>query len=98
MPLLQNEEHKKYHELGPKDLKWPFKVRPMNVITVQKEVSSGEHMTINIPIFKNDSRNDIKYRVGMYVSILQDRMDEFAEAWAESKKRAEQEVKLAKGK
>lgn len=98
MPLLQNDDHKRFHELGPKDLKWPFKIRPLTVITVQKEVSSGEHMTVNVPIFQGDSRDEITDRMGMYCSILQDRMDEFAQAWAESKKRAEDEVKAAKGK
>lgn len=98
MPLLQNAKHKRFHSIGPKDLKWPWRKRPLNIIHVQKEVSSGEHMSVDVPIYKTDSREDITDRVGLFVSILQDRMDEFAEAWAESKKRAEEEVKLAKGK
>jgi hypothetical protein len=85
--LLQTEEHKLYHSLGTKDLLLPKKEVPLTVISMQKEVSQGEHWSVNVPIYKSDSRSEIKKRLGLFSSILQDRFDEFAEAWNEAMER-----------
>lgn len=72
------EEHKIYHELGPKDVRWADEEEKTacEVHIVRQTSATGEQINISVPLFAKDSREDVKSRLGMVYSILQDRMEE----------------------
>jgi phage major head subunit gpT-like protein len=87
MPLLQNEEHKRLHTLGPKDVSWGQEDKPVSIISITKSVSEGEQWSVNVPVFGGDSRESLKDRAWMLATLLQERLDEYAEAWKEADSR-----------
>ncbi len=97
MPLLDNEEHKKYHSLAPKDLFWgktSLVKKPSVVMAFQvtRSTIDNEQISFSVPVFEQDSRDDIKERMGFAFSIVQDRLDDANKAWQEAAKKAEEEA------
>lgn len=90
MPLLQNEQHKRFHGLGPADVTWHEK--PLCAIAITKSVSEGEQWSVNVPIFKEDTRESLRDRAWMLATLLQDRLDEYATAWKEAEERGKENV------
>lgn len=95
--LIDTERHKKFHESGPKDLKdgdRNEKGELKNAIAtfnVTRSTIDNEQMSVSIPVFTSDSREDLDLRVGMLMSIMQDRIEDAAKAWAEVADKANDE-------
>lgn len=99
MPLLDNDEHQKYHQSAPNDLFWgktSIMKKPSVVMAFQvtRSTIDNEQISFSVPVFEQDSRADIKDRMGFAFSIVQDRLDDANKAWGEAAKRAEEEAEL----
>jgi hypothetical protein len=92
MPLLNTEEHKRLHTLGPKDVAWGQDNKPVSIIGITKSVSEGEQWSVNVPVFSDDSRESLKDRAWMLATLLQERLDEYADAWKEADKKMREET------
>lgn len=88
--LLNNDKHRRWHSLGPKDCKWPGAKKAVTSISVTRSTIDNEQMSIAIPVFCDDTREDLSDRLGMMLSVVQERLDESAEAWREVRTRAEE--------
>jgi hypothetical protein len=88
--LIENERHKKFHESGPKDLKKGERNEKgelkdaIATFQVTRSTIDNEQMSVSIPVFESDSREDLDLRVGMLMSIMQDRIEDAAKAWQKS--------------
>jgi hypothetical protein len=71
-----NEDYAKYDLLGPKDCRQAAEGEKIICsIGVQKPISAdGEIMTLQIPIFQMDSKEDVDQRVAVLLAPLQKRM------------------------
>lgn len=88
--LLKNEKHEKWHKLGPVECRWEEK--PVTVINVTRSTMDNEQFSIAIPVFQGDSRVDLENRVGLFLSIAQDRMTEANEAWRIADEKSKEEM------
>lgn len=79
--LLQNDKHKKYHEVGPKDITWPAKEDTVAMIQVTKQTIDSEQWNFSIPVSKDDTRESLDTRIGMMLSFGQERMEDANAAW-----------------
>jgi hypothetical protein len=96
-------EHEKYHTMGPKDVKWEGEQAfPMQIS--RQSSGLGEQITIECPVYKDDTREDMMNRIHMCYSIIQERLESenkaLLEAEGKAKKRAHDTVlrKEAKGR
>lgn len=79
--LLNNEKHKRYHSLGPADCYFGRKGKAVASISVTRSTVDNEQMTINIPVFSDDTRQTLDDRIGMFLSLPQERMEDANAAW-----------------
>lgn len=71
--LLQ--DHEKYHNMSPADIKWEgTKVCEFEV--ARQTEATGEQFCIKIPLFLEDTREVLMDRVNFVYSIIQDRMED----------------------
>ncbi len=69
-------EHAQYHKLGPKDCAFKsYKKKVADVNICRNTSTTGEQISILIPIYSDDSRKEMDDRLGMAYSILQDRLE-----------------------
>ena len=96
--LLQNDKHKNYHTVGPKDITWPSKEDTVSMIQITKQTIDSEQWQISVPVSKDDTRESLDTRIGMLLSFGQERMEDANAAWVhldEQRKAAEQEAQEA---
>ncbi len=86
--LLNNDRHRRYHEAGPKDVHFGGKDDAVMMVSISRSTIENEQMSIQVPIFANDSREELDLRIGMAASILQDRQDDASEAWKQVNEKA----------
>lgn len=79
--LLNNEKHQKYHSVGPKDVKFGGKDDAVMMVGITRSTMDSEQISIQVPVFAGDSREDMDLRIGMALSIAQDRMEDVNQAW-----------------
>lgn len=69
------DEHAKYHKLGPKDCNWEGK--QCAEIAIARQTSAlGEQCEIKVPIFTEDTREQMMDKIHMAYSIMQERMED----------------------
>ena len=90
--LLNN--HAKYHAMGIKDIKIK-RGKPIMAINMQRSVSEYENWSTSVPIYKDDTREEIKTRLNVIASLLQDRQDDYATAWVEVEEKNKKEKEEA---
>lgn len=97
MPLLENDKHKREHTLGPAELFWGkakglFKKKEVVMhYSMTRSTIDNEQVSCQVPVFADDTRKSLEDRLGMAYSIIQDRLDDAAEAWKISAEQAEAE-------
>lgn len=96
MPL--SERTKEFHTLGPCDVKKGGEETWMKVNVVRQTSHTGEQFHFEIPVYASDTREEMNKRIGMCLSVIQDRLEEENEAFleiqqGEQKKRLTQEAK-----
>lgn len=76
------EQDRKFAGMGPKDLrKVAADEKAITLVQFSKTTSmDGEQMSVQIPIYELDSREDVNNRVKMLVSVIIGRMTEVNEA------------------
>jgi hypothetical protein len=90
-----NPADKKFHDLGPKDIKHGEEKDLLCSIQIQVPTGGdGEMMGIQVPVYKTDSSEDMRDRVRMLMSVPQERKEDFGEA-VERLTKASHENKLA---
>lgn len=69
-------EEEKYHSMGPRDLGLqPEKKAAMSVDIARNTNHTGEQLHISVPIYGDESREEVQKRLGFAYSILQDRLE-----------------------
>jgi hypothetical protein len=86
--LIDNEKHRKYHASGPVDCHWGETKDAVCSIQVTRSTIQNEQMTISVPVFIDDTRETLDIRLGMMMSLAQDRMDDALVAWQEAEERS----------
>ena len=67
------EDHAKYHKLGPSDVG----LQATAYLDIARTTShTGEQFHVQVPVYKEDSREQLKDRVNFFLSIIQDRMED----------------------
>jgi len=97
--LLDNDRHKQYHATGPIDLKWGGKEKAVASMSVTRSTIDNEQVSFACPIFEDDTRESLDIRLGMFHSLIQDRMEDANEAWRitdDEHKKALEEAKANK--
>jgi hypothetical protein len=93
MPLLSNEKHERFHKLGPQDVSWGKEVEGKKTVvmsfSVTRSTIDNEQVSMQVPVFAEDSRETLEDRMGFAFSVVQDRLDEAAKAWEEAAQTAE---------
>lgn len=79
--LLNNEKHQKFHSVGPKDVKFGGKDDAVMMVSITRSTIDNEQLSVSVPVFAQDSREDMDLRIGMALSIAQERMEDANEAW-----------------
>lgn len=70
-------EYQKFHQLGPKDVKWGTPEQLGFHVQVQKQTSAlGEQIAIQVPIFVDDTLEDRRNRMQLAYAIMQERMED----------------------
>lgn len=70
-------EHKTYHTIGPKDLGFDGdKKAAMTVDILRTTNHTGEQIHIQVPVYGDETREELKTKLGFVYSIIQDRMEE----------------------
>jgi hypothetical protein len=82
--LIDNERHRKHHSVGPKDCHWGKPKMAVTTIRVTRSTISDEQMEVLIPVFSDDTRESLDLRLGMMMSLAQDRRDDVNLAYAEA--------------
>lgn len=88
--LLDN--HKKYHEMGPKDAGLKGEVKLQVARTTDH---TGEQFAMDIPIYPDDSREQVRDRVNFFLSLIHDRVEDVNKAIVEMNER-EQKLRHAR--
>jgi hypothetical protein len=85
-------EHAKYHEMGPKDVGLK---EPVFVQVARTTDHTGEQFAFNIPIYPDDSREQVKDRVNFFLSVMHDRVEDINKAIVEldEKNKKSQQIK-----
>lgn len=70
-------EHEQHHSLGPKDvgIKWD-KPAAMHVEVVRTTNQTGEQICVKVPVYGDESREELQKRLAMAYSIIQDRLED----------------------
>ena len=68
-------EFMKYHKLGPNELKFGEKAI-MTLDVARQTNNTGEQLHISVPIYADDSREEMMSRIHMAYSILQERLED----------------------
>ena len=88
------KKHERFHKLGPADLNWDEK--PLTEVLVQRQTSmTGETISISVPVYAADTREVLNDRMGLFFSIMQDRMEDENERVMELEKQIQDKVKAA---
>jgi hypothetical protein len=98
--LVKNERHEKFHKSGPKDCFWGKPKDAVTSIRVTRSTISDEQMELLCPVFSTDTRESLDSRLGMLLSIVQDRRDDAATAWKaaeENQARLTEQIKVREG-
>ena len=98
--LVENERHKRFHEVGPKDCKWGKPKTAVCSIRVTRSTISDEQMEFIVPVFNDDTRETLDLRLGMFLSLAQDRREDAAKAWDEAEEnqaRLTEQIKVREG-
>jgi thiamine kinase-like enzyme len=67
------EDHAKYHALGPADVG----LQATAYLDIARTTShTGEQFHVQVPVYKEDTREQLKDRVNFFLSIIQDRMED----------------------
>ncbi len=82
------EDHAKYHDMGPKDVGLKEAVKLQVARTTDH---TGEQFAFEIPIYPDDSREQVRDRVNFFLSIMHDRVEDVNQAMLESR---EKELKI----
>lgn len=70
-------EHERYHTLGPKDVGVDGDKKPAMTIDVLRTTNNtGEQLHIQVPIYGDDSRDQLRDRLNFAYSILQERLED----------------------
>lgn len=75
-----SEKSKQFHTLGPKDVSKTEETW-MKVNVVRTTSHTGEQFHIECPVYATDTREEMDARVGMCLSIIQDRLEEENQAF-----------------
>lgn len=67
------DEHEGYHKIGPKDVGLQTHAK---IDVVRTTSVTHEQFHIEIPVYPDDSREMLRNRVGMFLSVIQDRLEE----------------------
>lgn len=84
--MALSKELEKYHKLSPKDVGLQATL-PLQISRTVAE--SGEQMTMEVPIYPDDSREQMKDRINFALSVMQDRLEDVNAAILEAKKKAD---------
>jgi hypothetical protein len=69
-------EEEKFHSLGPKDLGLdPEKKASMSIDIARNTNHTGEQLHVSVPIYGNETREEIQRRLGFAYSVIQDRLE-----------------------
>lgn len=79
-------EHEKHHKASPADVGLKETAR---IAVIRTTNQTGEQFQIEIPVYPDDSREQLNDRVGFFLSIVQDRMEDENKAVNELNQRAE---------
>jgi hypothetical protein len=71
--------HEKLHKLGCNDFKWGKK--PVTTIQISRTVSEAEQWGVAVPVYAEDTREVLYNRTMLFATLLQERMEEYNEAW-----------------
>lgn len=76
----------KYHKMSPKDVG----LQATMPIQISRTVAeSGEQMTMEVPIYPDDSRDSMNDRINFALSVMQDRLENVNAAILEAKVKAD---------
>ena len=96
--LIENDRHRRFHESGPKDVHWGKPKTAVCTIRVTRSTISDEQMEFICPVFSDDTRESLDSRLGMLLSVAQDRRDDAAKAWEEAEVNQERIIDQVKAK
>lgn len=71
---------RKFHGVGPKDIPNGKPEEVLFHVQIQMETGHGEQMAIQVPVFVHDSREQVRDRVNLALSIPQERKEDFGAA------------------
>lgn len=91
------EKHERFHKLGLSDLKWDAK--PVTEVLVQRQTAmTGETLSIAVPLYADDTREVLNDRMGLFFSIMQDRMEDENERVMELEQQVTEQRRAAEAK
>lgn len=102
--LVKNSRHERWHSLGPKDCYFDQsgglfkKGKAVASIRITRSTISDEQFEVIVPVFSDDSRESLDDRLGMFLSLAQDRREDAAKAWDEAEDNQEHVIEQVKVK
>lgn len=70
-------EHQPYHVMGPKDIGLdPDKKSAMTIDVLRTTNHTGEQLHVQVPVYGNETREEVQQRLGFVYSLIQDRLEE----------------------
>lgn len=88
-------EHERFHKLSPKDVKLQGDKKHAMVFDIQRTtLHTGENVHVSVPVYDDDSREELNDRIGFAFSVIQDRLEQenLAVTWRSDR---EQEIRQA---
>src|ERR1043165_7982919 len=82
--------HEKYHKMSPGDVGLKA-VMPIQISRTTAE--TGEQFTTEVPVYPDDSREQMNDRINFALSIMQDRMEDVNKAIVEAREKAQKAQK-----
>jgi len=86
------KDHAKYHAMKPEDIKWDGP-KVATIEYLRPTSNDGEQVSLAIPVFKDDSREQLTDRINFLYSVVQDRMEDNNKAVMESNQKHYNQVK-----
>lgn len=95
--MAMSKDTEKYHAMAPKDTCKDGETPLFRVNVVRTTSHTGEQFHIDCPVYSTDTREELDNRVGMCLSVIQDRLEAENEAYlavqeASTKKRLTEEA------
>lgn len=75
MALLKEQE--KYHQMSPTDVSMSSDKKPVATIDVARTTNhTGEQFHVAVPVYADDTRDQVNDRLQFFLSIIQDRLEQ----------------------